>query len=57
MTETLKTRVEEMKKLAAKLEKGDLWENQCGYSLNSELLPFISLSEEYNYEAEELKYA
>jgi hypothetical protein len=58
MKKTLAERVKGMKKLATEFENGNLtWEDQCGYSLNSELLPFINLSEEYDYDAEELRYA
>jgi hypothetical protein len=43
---TLEMRVHAMQQLALELTNGGSWEDACGYSLNDELLPFITLTEE-----------
>lgn len=48
MTKGLQLRVAAMQELEEELLKGGSWEEICGYSLNDELLPFISLTEEFH---------
>jgi hypothetical protein len=43
---TLQMRVMAMQELNEELLKGGQWEDFAGYSLNDELLPFITLTEE-----------
>jgi hypothetical protein len=43
-------RLEEMKRFAAELEQGiSTWENTCGYDINEELLPFLNLTTESEF--------
>jgi hypothetical protein len=47
MTNTMMERLESMKQFAQELMNGSItWEDQCGYSINEELSPFIILTEE-----------
>jgi hypothetical protein len=46
MTKGLQLRLAAMHELEEELLKGGHWEDLCGYSLNDELLPFMSLTEE-----------
>ena len=50
MNKGLEMRLAEMKRIAVELEQGiTTWENTCGYDINDELLPFLNLTTESEF--------